>query len=137
MASSAFHQRAPAVRIHQSKIARLCCSSRERCATNLAAELGLRGAGAKQILVRLLLESAPHEQRDSLVRHPLSSACGAVSSHRRVDQEWQPRAPITEMWIELPVLEAAGRRQAAAVGGRRWKTAKKWSPRSSDAGTVG
>jgi hypothetical protein len=26
-------------------------------------------------------------------------------------KEWQPRAPINEMWIELPVLEAAGRRQ--------------------------
>ena len=74
-------------------------------------ELGLRGAGAKRILVRLLLESAPHEQRDSLVRHPLSSTAelfGLISSWIK---EWQPRAPITEMWIELPVLEAAGRRQ--------------------------
>jgi hypothetical protein len=26
-------------------------------------------------------------------------------------KEWQPSAPITEMWIELPVLEGAGRRQ--------------------------
>lgn len=78
---------------------------------DLAAELGLRGAGAKRILVRLLLESAPHEQRDSLVRHPLSSAAelfGLISSWIK---EWQPRAPIIEMWIELPVLEAAGRRQ--------------------------
>ena len=78
---------------------------------DLAAELGLRGAGAKRILVRLLLESAPHEQRDSLVRHPLSSAAelfGLIGSWLK---EWQPRAPITEMWIELPVLEAAGRRQ--------------------------
>jgi protein ImuB len=78
---------------------------------DLAAELGLRGAGAKQILVRLLLESASHEQRDSLVRHPLSSAAELFGLISAWIKEWQPRAPITEMWIELPVLEAAGRRQ--------------------------
>ena len=78
---------------------------------DLAAELGLRGAGAKRIRVRLLLESAPHEQRDSLVRHPLSSAAELFGLIGSWIKEWQPRAPITEMWIELPVLEAAGRRQ--------------------------
>jgi len=78
---------------------------------DLAAELGLRGAGAKRILVRLLLESAPHEQRDSLVRHPLSSAAELFGLIGSWIKEWQPRAPIIEMWIELPVLEAAGRRQ--------------------------
>src|SRR6266550_4971459 len=78
---------------------------------DLAAELGLRGAGAKQILVRLLLESAPHEQRDSLVRHPLSSAAELFGLIGSWIKEWQPHAPITEMWIDLPVLEAAGRRE--------------------------
>ena len=78
---------------------------------DLAGELGLRGAGAKRVRVRLRLEGADEETRDSLVRHPLSSAAelfGLVGSWLK---EWQPAAPITEMWIELPVLEAAGRRQ--------------------------
>jgi hypothetical protein len=26
-------------------------------------------------------------------------------------KEWQPRAPIMELWIELPILEGTGRRQ--------------------------
>ena len=78
---------------------------------NLSTELGFRGAGAKRILVRLLLESTPHEQRESLVRHPLSSAAELFGLIGSWIKEWQPRAPITEMWIELPVLEAAGRRQ--------------------------
>src|SRR6266853_2897107 len=72
---------------------------------DLAEELGLRGAGAKQILVRLLLESDEPDERVSTVRHPLSSAaelfgllCGCI-------KEWQPRAPITALWIALPVVE--------------------------------
>lgn len=76
----------------------------------LAQELGLRGAGAKQVRVRLLTESGP-EERCSLVRHPLSSGpelFGLVSGWLR---EWQPRAPICELALELPELEAAGRRQ--------------------------
>lgn len=78
---------------------------------DLAEELGLRGAGAKRVRVRLLFETAEPEQRDSVVRHPLSSATelfGLISSWIK---EWQPCAPITELRIELPVLEAAGRRQ--------------------------
>jgi nucleotidyltransferase/DNA polymerase involved in DNA repair len=78
---------------------------------DLAEELGLRGAGAKQVRVRLLFESAEPEQRETVVRHSLSSAAelfGLIGSWIR---EWQPRAPITELWIELPVLEGAGRRQ--------------------------
>jgi nucleotidyltransferase/DNA polymerase involved in DNA repair len=78
---------------------------------DLAAELSLRGAGAKHVRVRLLFESGDQEQRDSVVRHPLSSAAELFGLIGSWIKEWQPRAPITELWIELPVLEAAGRRQ--------------------------
>ena len=72
----------------------------------LAQELGLRGAGAKR--VRLRLNS---EERESLFRHPLSSTAelfGLVGSWLRA---WQPADPVGEMTIELPELEPAGRRQ--------------------------
>ena len=78
---------------------------------DLADELGLRGAGAKQIRVRLRFESHDEESSESVVRHPLSSAAelfGLVGSWLK---EWRPRAPVAELWIELPVLEGAGRRQ--------------------------
>jgi nucleotidyltransferase/DNA polymerase involved in DNA repair len=78
---------------------------------DLADELGLRAAGAKHVRVRLEVESGLRETRESIVRHPLSSTqelFGLVGSWIK---EWQPRAPITELWIELPVLEGAGRRQ--------------------------
>jgi len=82
---------------------------------DLADELGLRGAGAKHVRVRLFLESAGRiqdvEERDSVVRHPLSSAVELFGLIGQWIKEWRPRAPITEMWIELPVLEGAGRRQ--------------------------
>jgi nucleotidyltransferase/DNA polymerase involved in DNA repair len=78
---------------------------------DLAGELGLRGAGAKQVRARLLFESGPNEERDSVVRHPLSSTVELFGLIGSWIKEWQPRAPITEMWIELPVLEGAGRRQ--------------------------
>jgi protein ImuB len=87
---------------------------------DLAAELDLRGAGAKRVRLRLLFESADagraqgallSEERDSVVRHPLSSAAELFGLIGAWIKEWQPRAPITELWIELPVLEAAGRRQ--------------------------
>ena len=87
---------------------------------DLAEELGLRGAGAKQVRVRLMFESAGRaqgalqedaEQRETVVRHPLSSAAELFGLIGSWIKEWQPRAPITELWIELPVLEAAGRRQ--------------------------
>jgi nucleotidyltransferase/DNA polymerase involved in DNA repair len=78
---------------------------------DLAGELGLRGAGAKHVRVRLLLESADSETRQSLVRHPLSSSVELFGLIGSWIKEWQPSAPITEMWIELPVLEGAGRRQ--------------------------
>ena len=72
----------------------------------LAAELGLRGAGAKRVRVLLNVE-----ERESLVRHPLSSAAelfGLVGSWLR---QWQPAEPVVRMEIELPLLEPAGRRQ--------------------------
>jgi protein ImuB len=72
----------------------------------LSLELGLRGAGAKR--VRVLLDA---EERESLVRHPLSGAAelfGLVSSWLR---EWHPAEPVGRMEIELPLLEPAGRRQ--------------------------
>jgi nucleotidyltransferase/DNA polymerase involved in DNA repair len=78
---------------------------------DLADELGLRGAGAKHVRVRLVFEESPSEERDSVVRHPLSSAAELFGLIGSWIKEWQPRAPITELWIELPVLEAAGRRQ--------------------------
>ena len=72
----------------------------------LSLELGLRGAGAKQVRVRL-----DGEERDALVRHPLSSTAelfGLVGSWLR---SWQPAEPVTRMEIEIPLLEPAGRRQ--------------------------
>ena len=84
--------------------------SRALCG-DLAAELGLRGAGAKRVRVRLVYESDEPDARESIVRHPLSSAAELFGLIGQWIKEWQPRAPITEMWIDLPVLEAAGRRQ--------------------------
>ena len=78
---------------------------------DLAVELGLRGAGAKRVRVRLGIEDKAAEERGSLVRHPLSSQAelfGLVGAWLR---SWQPAAPVTEMAIELPELEPAGRRQ--------------------------
>ena len=79
---------------------------------DLADELGMRGAGAKHVRVRLVFESSEEEEkRESLVRHPLSSQAELFGLIGAWIKEWQPRAPITELWIELPVLEGAGRRQ--------------------------
>jgi protein ImuB len=86
---------------------------------DLAEELGLRGAGAKHVRVRLEVESAGRAQgalsepetRDAIVRHPLSSTAELFGLVGSWIKEWQPKAPITELWIELPVLEGAGRRQ--------------------------
>ncbi|TMD74982.1 MAG: hypothetical protein E6I82_05765, partial [Chloroflexi bacterium] len=85
-------------------VARALCS-------DLADELGLRGAGAKHVRVRLVFESTQTEKRESIVRHPLSSTAELFGLVRSWIKEWKPRAPIAELWIELPVLEAAGRRQ--------------------------
>ncbi len=78
---------------------------------DLAEELGLRGAGAKHVRVRIVVESCDDELRESIVRHPLSSSVELFGLVGAWIKEWQPRAPITELWIELPVLEGAGRRQ--------------------------
>ena len=78
---------------------------------DLADELGLRGAGAKHVRVRLIFDSTESEKRESIVRHPLSSATELFGLIGSWIKEWQPRAPIAELWIDLPVLEAAGRRQ--------------------------
>jgi nucleotidyltransferase/DNA polymerase involved in DNA repair len=78
---------------------------------DLAEEMGLRGTGAKHVRVRLCFESAESEQHETVVRHPLSSAAELFGLIGSWIKEWQPRAPITELWIELPVLEGAGRRQ--------------------------
>ena len=61
---------------------------------DLAVELGLRGAGAKEVRVRLIFESGSHEERDSLVRHPLSSAAELFGLIGSWIKEWWPRAPI-------------------------------------------
>jgi len=84
--------------------------SRALC-SDLAEELGLRGAGAKRVRVRLVYESGEPDERASIVRHPLSSAAELFGLIGGWIKDWQPRAPITELWIELPVLEGAGRRQ--------------------------
>src|SRR5579864_132377 len=78
---------------------------------DLAGELGLRGAGAKQVRMRLVFESAEEERRETVVRHPLSSTAELFGLIGAWIKEWQPRAPIAELWLELPVLEGAGRRQ--------------------------
>ena len=73
---------------------------------DLALELGLRGAGAKQVRVRL-----DQEERWATVRHPLSSGAelfGLVGSWLR---SWQPAEPVGRLEVELPELEPAGRRQ--------------------------
>ena len=78
---------------------------------DLSAGLGLRGAGARKVRVRLAVEDDREETRESVVRHPLSSATelfGLVSSWLR---DWQPAAPITQVTVELPELEAASQRQ--------------------------
>ena len=85
-------------------VARALCS-------DLAGELGLRGAGAKHVRVRILFESGNPDERASVVRHPLSSAAELFGLIGTWIKEWQPCAPITELWIELPLLEGAGRRQ--------------------------
>src|SRR6266851_4847734 len=84
--------------------------SRALCG-DLAEELGLRGAGAKRVRARLVYESGDPDERASIVRHPLSSTAELFGLIGGWIKEWQPRAPITELWIELPVLEGAGRRQ--------------------------
>src|SRR5260370_908858 len=84
--------------------------SRALCG-DLAAELGLRGAGAKRVRVRLVSATDEPNARESIVRHPLSSAAELFGLIGPWLKGWQPRAPISELWLDLPVLEAAGRRQ--------------------------
>jgi nucleotidyltransferase/DNA polymerase involved in DNA repair len=84
--------------------------SRALCG-DLAGELGLRGAGARHVRVRLVLEPGDQEKREAVVRHSLSSASELFGLIGSWIKEWQPHAPVTELWIELPVLEGAGRRQ--------------------------
>ena len=78
---------------------------------DLSAEMSLRGAGARHVRLRLRLDSAPEETRESVVRHPLTSTAELFGLVGAWIKEWRPRAPITELWIELPVLEGGGRRQ--------------------------
>ena len=84
----------------------------------LGSELGRRGAGARRVRATLVIEDAPQESRESLVRHPLSSAAelfGLLSAWLR---EWLPAGPVAEIRVELPELERAGRRQLRLwVGG--------------------
>ena len=106
MFTSAHRQFEPPVQDREALlfVARALCG-------DLAEELGLRGAGAKQMRLRLNCEDSEVEARESIVRHPLSSAGELFGLAGSWIKSWQPHAPITEMWIELPVLEAAGRRQ--------------------------
>ena len=106
MFTSAHRQFEPPVQDREALlfVARALCG-------DLSEELGLRGAGAKQMRLRLICEDSDVEARESVVRHPLSSAAELFGLAGSWIKSWQPHAPITEMWIELPVLEAAGRRQ--------------------------
>ncbi len=106
MFTSAHRQFEPPVQDREALlfVARALCG-------DLAEELGLRGAGAKQMRVRLICEGGDVEARESVVRHPLSSTAELFGLAGSWIKSWQPHAPINEMWIELPVLEAAGRRQ--------------------------
>jgi protein ImuB len=104
--SSAHRQFEPPVEDREA----LLFVSRALCG-DLAEELGLRGAGAKHVRVRLIFEAGEADSRDSVVRHPLSSAAELFGLIGSWIKEWRPRAPITELWVELPVLEPAGRRQ--------------------------
>ncbi len=106
MFTSAHRQFEPPVQDREALlfVARALCG-------DLAEELGLRGAGAKQMRVRLICEDGDVEARESIVRHPLSSTAELFGLAGSWIKSWQPHAPINEMWIELPVLEAAGRRQ--------------------------
>lgn len=85
---------------------------------DLGRELGVRGAGARRVRVLLKLDGAPEERREGPVRHPLTAGpelFGLVGSWLR---GWSPAAPVGELAIELPQLEAAGRRQLRLwVGG--------------------
>src|SRR5205823_8052564 len=100
--SSAHRQFEPPVEDREALlfVARALCG-------DLAEELGVRGAGAKHVRVRLLFEAGEADSRDSLVRHPLSSAAELFGLIGSWIKEWRPRAPITEMWVELLVLEPA------------------------------
>jgi protein ImuB len=81
-------------------------------AADLAAELGLRGAGAKRLRILLWVEGRGEpERRESVVRHPLSSVNELFGLAGAWLREWQPAAPVIELAMELPELEAAGRRQ--------------------------
>jgi protein ImuB len=106
MFTSAHRQFEPPVQDREALlfVARALCG-------DLAEELGLRGAGAKQMRVRLNCEGGEVEARESIVRHPLSSSAELFGLAGSWIKSWQPHAPLTEIWIELPVLEAAGRRQ--------------------------
>src|SRR5262249_60104838 len=60
---------------------------------DLAAELGLRGAGAKRVRMLVHVDGiAEPEQRESLVRHPLSSSAELLGLVGSWLPEWQPAA---------------------------------------------
>jgi hypothetical protein len=63
------------------------------------------------------MESSEPEQRESIVRHPLSSTAELFGLVGAWIKEWRPSAPVVELWIELPVLEGAGRRQVRLWAG--------------------
>lgn len=85
---------------------------------DLAKELGLRGAGAKRITVKVSTETGACEEKTSLVRHPLSGPAELFGLVGGWLKEWQPAAPVVELAVEIPEIERAGRRQLRLwVGG--------------------
>ncbi|MBJ7603640.1 MAG: hypothetical protein JF888_10690 [Candidatus Dormibacteraeota bacterium] len=92
-------------------------------AADLAQELGWRGAGAKRLRLRVNLDGiAEPLLRESLVRHPLSSAAelfGLAGAWIRELQLTGPEGAV-ELALEVPELEGAGRRQLRLwLGGDR------------------
>src|SRR3989442_2830364 len=67
-----------------------------RLSGDLPAKLGRLGAGAKRVRMRLVYESNEADDRESIVRHPLSSAAEVFGLIGAWIKEMQPRAPDTE-----------------------------------------
>src|SRR4029077_1977284 len=95
--TSAHRQFEPAVEDREALlfVARALCG-------DLAGELGLRGGGAKHVRVRLLFETGDPESRDSLVRHPLSSAAELFGLIGSWIKEWQGPPPLPPVWVRAP-----------------------------------
>ncbi|HVB76703.1 MAG TPA: DNA polymerase Y family protein [Candidatus Nitrosotalea sp.] len=80
-------------------------------ASELARELGRRGVGAKRIRVRLQSDGSEDEIRESLLPRPLQGGAELFGLLSLWITGWVLKGPVSQLEIELPELEAAGRRQ--------------------------